>query len=64
LLAAAVAEVIASAFGSGMSWAGAIEGRPVYYPPLACASFRHALWAALAVTRTSLGHCHVWTCAR
>ena len=25
------------------------------HPPLACASFRHALWAALAVTRTSLG---------
>ena len=40
---AAVAEVIASAFASGMSWAGAIEGRPVYCPPLACASFRHAL---------------------
>jgi len=49
------AEVIASAFASGMSWADAIEGHPVYCPPLACASFRHALWAALAVTRTSLG---------
>ena len=30
---AAVAEVIASAFASGMSWAGTIEGRPVYCPP-------------------------------
>jgi len=30
---AAVAEVIASAFASGMSWAGAIEGHPVYCPP-------------------------------
>ena len=39
---AALAEVIASAFASGM-WAGAIEGRPVYCPPSACASFRHAL---------------------
>ena len=31
---AAVAEVIASAFASGMSWAGTIEGRPLYCPPL------------------------------
>ena len=30
---AAVAEVIASAFASGMSWAGTIEGHPVYRPP-------------------------------
>ncbi len=30
---AAVAEVIASAFANGMSWAGAIQGRPVYCPP-------------------------------
>ena len=30
---AAVAEVIASAFASGMSWAGTIEGHPVYCPP-------------------------------
>ena len=30
---AAVAEVIASAFASGMSWAGTIEGHPLYYPP-------------------------------
>jgi hypothetical protein len=30
---AAVAEVIPSAFASGMSWAGAIEGRPAYCPP-------------------------------
>jgi hypothetical protein len=30
---AAVAEVIASAFASGMSWAVAIEGRPLYCPP-------------------------------
>jgi hypothetical protein len=28
-----LAEVIASAFASGMSWAGAIEGHPVYCPP-------------------------------
>jgi hypothetical protein len=28
-----VAEVIASAFASGMSWAGTIEGHPVYCPP-------------------------------
>jgi hypothetical protein len=27
------AEVIASAFASGMSWAGAVAGRPVYCPP-------------------------------
>ena len=27
------AEVIASAFASGMSWASTIEGRPVYCPP-------------------------------
>jgi len=30
---AKVAEVIASAFASGMSWAGTIEGHPVYCPP-------------------------------
>ena len=30
---AAVAEVIASAFASGMSWAGTIEGHPIYCPP-------------------------------
>ncbi len=30
---AAVAELIASTFASGMSWAGAIEGHPVYCPP-------------------------------
>ncbi len=30
---AAVAEVIASAFASGMSWAGTIAGRPLYCPP-------------------------------
>src|SRR5260370_29802247 len=30
---AAIAEVIASAFASGMSWAGASDGRPVYCPP-------------------------------
>ena len=34
---AAVAEVIASAFASGMSWAGAIEGHPLYCPPLTAA---------------------------
>jgi hypothetical protein len=34
---AAVAEVIASAFASGMSWAGTIEGHPVYCPPSAAA---------------------------
>ncbi len=28
-----LAEVIASAFASGMSWAGTIAGRPVYCPP-------------------------------
>lgn len=30
---AAVAEVIASAFASGMCWAGTIEGHRVYSPP-------------------------------
>jgi hypothetical protein len=30
---AAVGEVIASAFASGMSWAGTIGGKPVYCPP-------------------------------
>lgn len=30
---AKVAEVIASAFANGMSWAGTIEGHPVYCPP-------------------------------
>ena len=30
---AAIAEVIASAFASGMSWAGTIEGHPLYCPP-------------------------------
>jgi hypothetical protein len=30
---AKVAEVIASAFASGMSWAGTIQGHPVYCPP-------------------------------
>ncbi len=30
---AAVAEVIASAFASGMSWAGTIEGHPLCCPP-------------------------------
>jgi hypothetical protein len=30
---AGVAEVIASAFASGMSWTGTIEGHPVYCPP-------------------------------
>ena len=30
---AVVAEVIASAFASGMSWAGTIEGHPLYCPP-------------------------------
>jgi len=30
---AAVAEVMASAFASGMSWAGTIEVRPLYCPP-------------------------------
>src|SRR5271170_1519922 len=34
---AAVAEVIASAFASGMSWAGTIEGHPVYCPRSAAA---------------------------
>ena len=34
---AAIAEVIASAFASGMSWAGAIKGHPVYCPPEAVA---------------------------
>jgi hypothetical protein len=28
-----LAEVIASAFASGITWAGTIEGRPVYCPP-------------------------------
>jgi hypothetical protein len=28
-----LAEVIASAFASGMSWAGMIQGHPVYCPP-------------------------------
>ncbi len=32
---AAVAEVIASAFASGMSWAGAMKGHPVYCPGVA-----------------------------
>ena len=32
-MASALAEVIASAFASGMSWA-ASEGRPVYCPPI------------------------------
>ncbi len=27
-----LAEVIASAFASGMSWAGTIEGHPLYCP--------------------------------
>src|SRR5208337_4370582 len=35
---AAVAEVIASAFASGMSWAGTIEGHPLYCPPPTVAS--------------------------
>ena len=30
---AAIAEVIASAFAGGMSWAGTIEGHPLYCPP-------------------------------
>src|SRR5208283_2464296 len=30
---AAIAEVIACAFASGMSWAGTIEGHPLYCPP-------------------------------
>ena len=30
---AAIAEVIATAFASGMSWAGTIEGHPLYCPP-------------------------------
>ncbi len=34
---AAVAEVIASAFAGGMSWAGAMKGHPVYCPPQAVA---------------------------
>ena len=34
---AAIAEVIASAFANGMSWAGAIKGHPVYCPPEAVA---------------------------
>jgi len=34
---AAIAEVIASAFASGMSWAGAMKGHPVYCPPQAVA---------------------------
>ncbi len=34
---AAVAEVIASAFASGMSWAGTIVGHPLYCPPSAVA---------------------------
>jgi hypothetical protein len=33
----AIAEVIASAFASGMSWSGATEGHPVYCPPTAVA---------------------------
>ena len=28
-----LAEVIASAFASGMAWGGTIEGRPLYCPP-------------------------------
>ena len=40
---AAVAEVIASAFGQRNVVGGAIEGRPFYCPPAACASSRHAL---------------------
>ncbi len=31
---AAIAEVIASAFAGGMSWAGTIEGHPLYCPPM------------------------------
>ncbi len=34
---AAVAEVIASAFAGGRSWAGTIEGHPLYCPPRAVA---------------------------
>lgn len=34
---AAIAEVIATAFASGMSWAGSTEGHPVYCPPTAVA---------------------------
>ncbi len=30
---AAAAEIIASAFANGMSWAGTIEGRPLSSPP-------------------------------
>lgn len=30
---AAIAEVIARAFASGMSWSGAIDRRPLYCPP-------------------------------
>ena len=30
---AAIAALIASAFASGMSWAGTIEGHPLYCPP-------------------------------
>ena len=30
---AAVAEVIASHFASGMSWAGTLDGHPLYCPP-------------------------------
>ncbi len=33
----AVAEVIASAFASGMSWASTMKGHPVYCPPQAIA---------------------------
>ena len=30
---AAIAALIASAFASGMSWAGTVEGHPLYCPP-------------------------------
>ena len=42
-----LAEVIATAFASGISWAGTIQGHPVYCPPSAAALTGNQLMTVL-----------------
>jgi hypothetical protein len=51
----AAVQVIASAFASGMSWAGTIEGRPVYCPPPTGALTGNQIMNILASTAVRIG---------
>ncbi len=57
---AAAAEIIASAFANGMSWAGTIEGRPLSCPP----PLPGDATRCRRVARARLSFCHITRRAR